>query len=623
MKAKNRTRALWAVALTAVVWACDDWSLWDDMFKRTGVQSSPRGWTGGDGAVSALLPNGRVFWIFGDSYLTSWDALARRTELRDPLDPGLLNDVVFGNTIAVQEDKADPDPDRIRFHARQAPGHIDFHGSLLLMPSEDITEGRSASAGYTQFFNHVMMKRPPPSPDGKITILWPAGAECLDCGTPSSARLLLGLTEVQFCDPTVHSPCLELCEALGIEEHPCKRGVHLSGSIVARIKGIDQSPDAWSVDFTTSSPDVAWLPNTTVQGVDWGKAFIAEGSYIYIYGVKRAASLEEPPDLVLARAPKADVMKLSSWRYLNPSNNWVTSSSSLKVVAPDVGSMVSVDRITPTGKDPKYVLTHGDAGHQMFLRTSSSRSSWASASKSTPRLDLVSIDSSAGWQILDLMNREQDPACLSVPSGSDLSAYDHCRCIVQRTTAGVSDYRHCGLVYHGMGHHHLSASDGSRLLSSYVVPWGPNPWYDPVAGPSPSNPATGGQDTRYYRPKFANLDLTKLKPWCTTTNNCWEGVVKQYPQRALGATSYTYNYDISQSSRFYAQLTRLTGSAAMKVEHRGNNGSPLIRTDTCTVSSSTVTCNVAKASGATVARVVVTGVATDTYILQTHYAGWF
>jgi hypothetical protein len=92
MNTKRRGSILGVLALLGVAWACDDWGVWDDMFRRTSVQSAPRGWTGGDGAVSALLPNGRVFWIFGDSYLTSWDANARRTEPHEaPIPSNVLS----------------------------------------------------------------------------------------------------------------------------------------------------------------------------------------------------------------------------------------------------------------------------------------------------------------------------------------------------------------------------------------------------------------------------------------------------------------------------------------------------------------------------------------------------
>src|SRR6478609_2161514 len=37
---------------------------WDSVFTRYG-----NGWTGGDGAISYRLPDGRVLWLWGDSFL--------------------------------------------------------------------------------------------------------------------------------------------------------------------------------------------------------------------------------------------------------------------------------------------------------------------------------------------------------------------------------------------------------------------------------------------------------------------------------------------------------------------------------------------------------------------------
>src|SRR5688572_5353099 len=88
------------LALATVLWACDEWAIWDDLFKREEVGNTARGWTGGDGAISAQLPGGRVFWIFGDTWLTSYTD-DTRPELGDPNHWIRLAHATFGNTIAV------------------------------------------------------------------------------------------------------------------------------------------------------------------------------------------------------------------------------------------------------------------------------------------------------------------------------------------------------------------------------------------------------------------------------------------------------------------------------------------------------------------------------------------
>src|ERR1700751_5623604 len=56
---ENSSLASNAASITSV-----EATYWDSVFTRYG-----NGWTGGDGAMSYHLPDGRVMWLWGDSFL--------------------------------------------------------------------------------------------------------------------------------------------------------------------------------------------------------------------------------------------------------------------------------------------------------------------------------------------------------------------------------------------------------------------------------------------------------------------------------------------------------------------------------------------------------------------------
>jgi hypothetical protein len=56
---------------------------WDDLFQDYGDDTGP--WTGGDGAQSLLLPDGKTMWFFGDTYLGKTNP----DNTRPPLNTGL------------------------------------------------------------------------------------------------------------------------------------------------------------------------------------------------------------------------------------------------------------------------------------------------------------------------------------------------------------------------------------------------------------------------------------------------------------------------------------------------------------------------------------------------------
>src|SRR3954463_6726090 len=60
----NNTQNAFAVSNAVTAITTTEATYWDSVFTRYG-----NGWTGGDGAISYKLPDGRSMWLWGDSFL--------------------------------------------------------------------------------------------------------------------------------------------------------------------------------------------------------------------------------------------------------------------------------------------------------------------------------------------------------------------------------------------------------------------------------------------------------------------------------------------------------------------------------------------------------------------------
>jgi hypothetical protein len=433
--------------------------------------------------------------------------------------------------------------------------------------------------------------------------MWPVGAECIDCNG-SAPRLLLSFVKWRTCDPHPSGSqsainCTALCSAQGNSDGAtCHSGVELVSSVIARLKGLTLDPGGWTADG--AALEIGQGPDPIL----WGAAFTTTPNGTLIFGRRVSAN-----QLMVARVT-GDLLQGAAWQFWHgPSAQWNTNFSGQVAVASQIGALVSVDAITRAGTT-RFLLTHGDVGHLLFARVSTDAASgsapplWPLPTASTPRIDVVSIEASLRAQQADLIGRGK------CQPGSGFA---------------TPDWSHCGTSYHGLAHAHLALSDASGPLlvpTSYVIPYGPNPLFNPALPEDDSNARTGVVNATYYRPKFTVIQLDKLRPWCSV--DCWEGIVHDYAQRSVGAQPVVFAYDVQQSPRFYATLTRTSGAASARVEFW--NGSTRLSSLVCPqdpLGPSVFTCNVPRPTAARLAQVVVRGAASDQFTLRTHYAGSF
>ncbi len=568
------SRIVATVAIVALALACATWTLWDDLFTRRSVAGS-RGWTGGDAALSVPLPHSDdTLWVFGDSLVTDWDLeLDQRIFGRYP-----LAEIVFGSVVAIQRDSTWPDPSKIEFYARSnGKGPVD-------PVTRDVVGRRDA------FFDHATLGRNAPQ---TLTTIWPQGAECLGCDGDDPA-LALSFKEVEKCDPsTGPEDCIALCEISRGEPVPreeCQSGVRVVNQLLSLIENPEEPMEAWQASsIATAPPDVSW-----------GTALLETKNLVLIYG---ALERHGTTDAVLAVSLPENLLEMDRWWVYT--NRGFRSGAQLgqveggeeivpAVIARDVGALFSVDAIRRAGKT-RYLLSHAHptGDNLMFMRLSHSPFGWPDLDRKSVRIDLQS----------------HDPTLARV--ARDWSDRGICE---PQLGNGVADESRCGITYHGMTHAHLSTLDRqgpSELLYSYIVPMGP---------------ADGSRSADYFRPRFGNVSLELLPPWCKRSKRpCMQGLNHFFAdQRVESGQRTEYRFDVSAARRLILDFDR--GSVGIEVAVRFEVEDEQIvracRPRRGTRPTSQLECTVRIPRGAEVAQVEVETQTSTHYDLRVSYDSW-
>jgi hypothetical protein len=547
-----------AVIVVAAI-ACDVWTSYDNVFKRT-PPSGAIGWTGGDGAISIALPGSgtRSLWLFGDSFLTGYDPST---------DTRTSTATVFGTNIGLLTNSTSPDPANIGFSMRNAS----TRSVMDVTSTTDTTTARSA------FFDPTLVGVTVAAGD----LIWPNGGTCLNCddGTTTNDRTLVSFVQVRGC--TVGATgCIPLCTN-------CTSGVLLVSNVIDTFTNPGSAPSSWGRDGEL---------NITNPGVLWGQSFMVTGGQMYIYGLRRTfvSSTNIKMDAVVARTTPANVLNQATWSYWMggafQAHSTEPAASTLDIIAADVSPLFSVHEITRRGLT-RYLLIHDHPGvdHFLFARTSLDPTSFQTIRPTTPRLDLSSIDSTLGWDVLAEIVNGCPP----------------------QTINGVPDYRACGLNYHSTGHQHLSTTDSfgiSGFVFSYVVPHGFN---------------DNGTNAEYYRPRFGIIPLDNMDPWCHSAGaDCWAGIVDDWPARAVSpGNDVTYTFGLGGGTGLTALFTGGTGNPDLYLKR---NGIPTTTSFDCRSASSGVSerCSLSGLSGTSSIGVRVVGTAGSTYALRVQYDGF-
>jgi hypothetical protein len=304
---------------------------WDRLFHRAD------GWTGADGVQTVDLGNGRIFWLFGDTWIGS---------VRNGNHTS--NSVLVNNSAALQTGldlkTKDPASTRIDFLWGQA----DSQGN----PSAWIKPENTAKAGNSQLSNN---------PIDSSDWYWPTGDGIVLPDADDRNRLILFLSRIA-----------RRMGDLGVW------GFQGAGGSIVIISNYDLPPAEWMV-MTYDNPHSIGMKQANADPArfetTWGMALIADEKrengatpYLFIYGIREKSSINK--EMILARSPMTSPERHDTWEFYAGNQGWSPHLSDAVSLADAMVNEFSIDRLTIHDREV-FVLIQSDNAfnNQIFLRT--------------------------------------------------------------------------------------------------------------------------------------------------------------------------------------------------------------------------------------------------------------
>jgi hypothetical protein len=295
---------------------------WDRAFSRRS------GWAGGDVASSFIIPNNRVLWVFGDTFVGDVEnnrrvraTLVNNSIAVHPYDPGRPGDA--------------PSPDEMRFY--RGPDDESGNPTAWVRPKD----------------------RERPDADASTTWYWPTGGGVLLPGPQddySLALFLILLEKEKGADSIWGFRCV--------------------GSAVAIIDNVEDPAPLWKtrVIELPHRIDGNGADAPSDSEVDWGVASLLEPSTegapgrVFIYGVTSDRSNNR--DLVLARSPPDNFEDFEEWEFIGGDGQWRKSPGKASPVARGVAGELSVDKMPGQCGGMHYVMVYSEPlfGNRIFVR---------------------------------------------------------------------------------------------------------------------------------------------------------------------------------------------------------------------------------------------------------------
>ena len=269
-------------------------SAWEAVFSRT------QGWNGGDVAGTVDLGDGRVVWLFGDTFV-------------GPLADGkrLPGTVMINNSLAVHAwNPASPRP--------PTPDAIEF---VFGKPD---AEGKPTAVFAPQ-------RVPPNELDNQLDAMrqfWPSGGGVV-VETAGKRQLIVGLFVIRKTKEQGAFAFRRVGNAFGI------------------IDDVRHSPAEWRgrvVDIPHAVGDQAQTEG--VASLSWGEQFLRipnDQANVYVFGVR--APLRGPRELVAARVPADSIEAFEKWRFYTSDGHWSGLAAEAGAILKDIAPEFSLERL--------------------------------------------------------------------------------------------------------------------------------------------------------------------------------------------------------------------------------------------------------------------------------------
>ena len=489
---KQRTRGLAIKVAVAVLMAAPlclaaHSSGWDSVLERDEVGEpgdwcafQHNGWVAADGGCSARhVGSNRSFFMFGDSFLTG--KMVPNTMLEVKTSP------------AFQPPVESPWGTNAEFWARRNSG-----------ASTVVERAGLTSTAVTNGFM--------PSSTDKKKWYWPE-----DIFIRENQNKMVGIWTAVACQN-------------GKEYGQCGgEGNNLPIVVAARFPKVCTFSDVSGSVSSWASPQCADIKSggeaPQEHGIHWGKSINAETvlgvNYYYIYGTTDQDPSTLKRNVVLARATEANILTYTAWEFLKRSGTtkaWQTgpptSASALYPLATHVNPFFTVDKIT-INNITRYVLVQGWWGWgEMadYVAVRIGKTSGSTALSEWHDLPASLISDANTWVGNIGENYGIDPPCgalayaqfgqwaTSNQAARKLTVSYYCPFVAHNEEFNVSNVTPADL--NGNANPMKPACDPADF-------WEPAAYYRGWAPPA-----------LYGRIRFYEVDLSKLKPWCTGTG-CW------------------------------------------------------------------------------------------------------
>ena len=306
---------------------------WDALFDRTS------GWTGGDVAGTVDLGQGRVLWVFGDTWIGE---VAKGAHV-----PGaqMVNNSMALQTADLRKMGDPPTPSELRFHWDR--NDTRSHPAAWIVP-DPLQLPANATIAHSE------------RPHGWY---WPTGGGAVVSGPEGKPRLAVFLFHIG--------------KAEGRTGVWAFKGL---GSVLAMIDNFDQPVEKWQVkqyEIPSAISADAANADPRLRETSWGMAALRQpggvdnrAGLLYVYGIRNQAPLNR--QLLLARVPADAVQEPSQWRFYAGDGKWSDRHQDAAPIAEDLVNELSVEECTIEGR-PLLVMVHSEPlfGRHIFLRTAS------------------------------------------------------------------------------------------------------------------------------------------------------------------------------------------------------------------------------------------------------------
>ncbi len=306
---------------------------WDAVFDRTS------GWTGADVVGTVALGQGRVLWLFGDTWIGEVAEGAHVPGSR------MVNNSVGLHGGAYRKMGDPPAPSEMQFHWGR--NDAEGHPTAWIVPDPLRVKGNTETSDAEH-------------PHGWY---WPTGGAAVVSGPHGK-------------------PCLAVF-LFHIGKAEGRTGIWAFkslGGALAMIDNFDQPLEKWhaeqhEIPFAVST-DVA-KADTALRETSWGMAALRQPAgtksapgVLYVYGIRNQSPLERR--LLLARVPADAVPEPGKWRVYAGDGKWSSRLQDAAPIAEDLVNELSVEEYAAGGR-PLLVMVHSEPvfGRHIFVRTAS------------------------------------------------------------------------------------------------------------------------------------------------------------------------------------------------------------------------------------------------------------